>query len=43
MEIGGEQIYRGSTSWGVPLATVKGQYVYSGTGFLLAPLSPNTR
>lgn len=30
----GEHIYKGSTSWGAPIATVKGEYVYRGTGFL---------
>ena len=31
VEIDGEQIYRGSTSWGTPIATVKGEYVYKAT------------
>ena len=39
MKISGEIIYRGSTSWGAPIATVKGEYVYKGTGFLTAPIA----
>ena len=31
MKIDGESIYRGSTSWGAPIATVKGEYVHKGT------------
>jgi len=33
MKICGGYIYRSGTSWGAPFDTVKGEYVYKGTGF----------
>jgi hypothetical protein len=40
MNISGEQIYKGSSSWGAPFATARGEYVYKDTGgLLIAPIA----
>lgn len=36
MNISGDRIYKGSSAWGAPVASVSGEYVYEGVGGLLS-------